>query len=254
MHRFISSLWLGMALLVLAGGCAAPSGEPPVATPVPPTAPAAATADARIVVLGDSLAAGLGLPEDQAFPAVVEARLRDAGFAVTVVNAGVSGDTTAGGLRRLDWILGQQPDLVVVELGGNDALRGQPLEGIEANLREIVRRSRQAGAAVVLCGMDIPTNFGPDYTQGFAALYERVAADEGATLVPGFVREVGLDPDLLQPDGLHPTAEGQQRLAEVLLPAIRQVFVADQASVVPSSKPSPKTTPVVQEAYVSGTT
>jgi acyl-CoA thioesterase-1 len=204
-------------------------------------------------VLGDSLAAGLGLPEDQAFPAVVEARLRDAGFAVTVVNAGVSGDTTAGGLRRLDWILGQEPEVVVVELGGNDALRGQPLEGIEANLREIVRRSREADAAVVLCGMDIPTNFGPDYTQGFAALYERVAADEGAILVPGFVREVGLDPDLLQPDGLHPTAEGQQRLADRLVPVLRQLVAELQASGSPFSNPSAKMTSLVHEGKARGT-
>ena len=127
-----------------------------------------------------------------------------------MLNAGVSGDTTAGGLNRLDWILQQAPEILVVELGGNDALRGQPLDNIEANLRQIVRRARQQGAYVLLLGMDLPTNYGPEYSRDFAAIYERVARDESATLVPGFVREVGLDPGLLQPDGLHPTAEGQR--------------------------------------------
>ena len=137
-----------------------------------------------------------------------------------MVNAGVSGDTTAGGLARLDWVLQQRPDILVVELGGNDALRGQPLAGIEQNLREIVRRGRAAGARVVLLGMDIPTNYGAQYGRGFATLYERVARDERATLVPAFVRELGTDPALLQPDGLHPTAEGQRRLAAKLVPAL----------------------------------
>jgi acyl-CoA thioesterase-1 len=175
-------------------------------------------------VLGDSLAAGLGLPESEAFPAIVEEMLRKRGHDLRVLNAGVSGDTTAGGLNRLGWILEQSPEVLVVELGGNDALRGQPLDNIEANLRQIVRRAREHGARVLLLGMDLPTNYGPDYTRGFAALYERVARDENATLVPGFMREVGLDPDLLQPDGLHPTAEGQRRLAASLVPALEKML------------------------------
>lgn len=178
----------------------------------------------RIVVLGDSLAAGLGLPAAEAFPAVVESLLRERGHAVEVVNAGVSGDTSAGGLARLDWVLQQPADILVVELGGNDALRGQDLSATEANLREIVRRGRASGARVLLLGMDVPSNYGPDYGSRFAALYERLAEEENVQLVPGFVRELGADPSLIQPDGLHPTAEGQQRLAETLLPHLEALL------------------------------
>ena len=215
-----------MLSLVAAVGCGGGRTEAP-AQPVAPPAPAVSPTpepELRVVVLGDSLAAGLGLPEAEAFPAVVEAELRDRGEDVEVVNAGVSGDTTAGGLSRLDWVLQRPADVLVVELGGNDALRGQPLENTEANLREIVRRGRAAGADVVLLGMDVPTNYGPDYAAAFAELYPRVAAEEGALLVPGFVREVGSDAALLQADGLHPTAEGQRRLAQALLPALLEVL------------------------------
>jgi acyl-CoA thioesterase-1 len=204
------------AALLLAAACGR-SGVPAVPAPAA-GAPAAAVPATRIVVLGDSLAAGYGLPEEEAFPALAEAALRAAGHAVEVVNAGVSGDTTAGGLARLDWVLRHRPAILVVELGGNDALRGQPLQEIERNLGEIVRRGRAAGARVVLLGMDIPVNYGALYARGFAALYERVAEAEEAVLVPGFVRELGAEESLLQPDGLHPTAEGQRRLAARLVP------------------------------------
>jgi acyl-CoA thioesterase-1 len=216
---------LALAVAALGGAlaCADAPPRPPVAAPAP--AATAAPAAARVVVLGDSLAAGLGLDEAQAFPAVAQELLRAAGHSVDVHNAGVSGDTSAGGLARLDWVLRQRPHVLVVELGGNDALRGQPLESIERNLREIVRRGRAAGARVVLLGMDIPTNYGPAYADGFAALYERIARDEGVDLVPGFVRAVGADPALLQPDGLHPTAEGQRRLAAKLVPSLAALLV-----------------------------
>jgi acyl-CoA thioesterase-1 len=178
----------------------------------------------RIVVLGDSLAAGMGLAEADAFPTVAQTLLREAGYPVEVINAGVSGDTTAGGLSRLDWLLGQRPDILVVELGGNDALRGQPLENTEGNLREIIRRGREAGARVLLLGMDVPSNYGPEYGEAFAEMYRRVALDKDVPLVPGFVRELGGDPTLLQPDGLHPTAEGQRRLASKLLPSLEAIL------------------------------
>jgi acyl-CoA thioesterase-1 len=210
-----------VALTVLAG-C---GGSPPLETPAAvPEATAPATSNSvRIVFLGDSIAAGYGLAEHEAFPAVTGELLRASGRDVQVVNAGVSGDTSAGGLRRLDWILRQEPEIVVVELGGNDALRGQPLESVEANLREIVRRSRGGGARVVLLGMDIPTNYGPVYGGAFSEMFERVAIDEQAVFVPAFIREVGLEPELMQADGLHPTARGQRRLAENLAPYLENV-------------------------------
>ena len=178
----------------------------------------------RVVFLGDSLSAGKGLAEADAFPAVAEELLGESGVVIDAVNAGVSGDTSAGGLARLDWVLGQQVDVLVVELGGNDALRGQSLENTEANLRQIVRRSREAGARVLLLGMDIPTNYGPDYATAFAEMYVRVADEEGVTLVPGFVRQVGMDPELMQPDGLHPNVAGHRRLAQSLVPYLTDIL------------------------------
>jgi acyl-CoA thioesterase-1 len=219
------TVWAAAAIAVVTAiGCAAPQSDKLPAAATPTTVAPTPTAATTIAVLGDSLSAGFGLPESEAFPAVVEGLLRERGHDVRVLNAGVSGDTTAGGLNRLEWILQQAPEILVVELGGNDALRGQPLENIEANLRQIVRRARERGARVLLLGMDLPTNYGPDYSRDFAAIYERVARDESVTLVPGFVREVGLDPGLLQPDGLHPTAEGQRRLAESLVPVLEQML------------------------------
>jgi acyl-CoA thioesterase-1 len=182
------------------------------------------------VVLGDSLAAGLGLAAEEAFPAVVGSLLRERGHAVEVVNAGVSGDTSAGGLARLEWVLQKPAGVLVVELGGNDALRGQELEATAGNLRSIMRRGRASGARVLLLGMDVPANYGPDYGGRFAALYERVAADEGVPLVPGFVRGLAAEPGLLQADGLHPTAAGQRMLAETLLPALEALVLEAQAA------------------------
>jgi len=215
-------------LVVLAVGCGGTDASAPEATrPAPgPTASPTPEPALRVVVLGDSLAAGLGLPKTEAFPAVVEELLRARGLDVEVINAGVSGDTTAGGLARIDWVLQKPAEVLVVELGGNDALRGQPVANIEANLREIVRRGHAAGAEVVLLGMDVPTNYGPDYATAFAAVYPRVAEEEGAVLVKGFVRELVSDPELLQPDGLHPTEMGQRQLADAVVPALTEVLDA----------------------------
>lgn len=223
-HRFF---WAAAGVAAVVGliiGCG--DEQPPTSMAGRPTATAIAVQEPaiRVVVLGDSLAAGLGLAQADAFPAILETLLRDRGFDVGVVNAGVSGDTTAGGLSRIDWVLQKPAEILVVELGGNDALRGQPLDNTEENLREIIQRGRATGAKVILLGMAVPTNYGPDYASAFAGLYSRLAEEEGATLVSGFVRELGLDPTLLQADGLHPTAEGQRRLAETLRPYLEEVI------------------------------
>ena len=221
-------------LALLASAC---SREPSAPQPAPAPAPAAtAPANAapapvsapeagivKIVVLGDSLAAGLGLPLEEAFPAVMERRLREEGLAVRVQNAGVSGDTTAGGLERLDWLLRQAPDVVVLELGANDGLRGLPLDRTEANLKAIVQRSKAAGADVLLVGMKVPTNMGPDYSRGFEALFARVAADTGVPVVPFLLEGVAMVPAINQADGIHPTAEGQERLAANVLPFLEPI-------------------------------
>jgi len=215
----VSSMFAPLLLLAACSGPAPPELQP---SPAAAAATSPAEAPVRIVVLGDSIAAGLGLPEEEAFPAVLEDLLDDAGHRATVVNAGVSGDTSAGGLRRIDWILKQHPDLLVVELGGNDALRGQRLDATRQNLRGIVRRGKEAGARVILVGMDVPPSYGPDYAGEFAELYGDIAREEEITLVPGFVREVGSNRRLMQPDGIHPTAEGQRMLAEKLLPYVEK--------------------------------
>lgn len=217
-NRFRSFVFLAL----LATACGDPVLQETTTTAHPsPTTPTNAL---RVVFLGDSLTAGLGLAEADAFPAVTQSLLEETGYFAEIVNAGVSGDTSAGGLARLDWVLGQKVDVLVVELGGNDALRGQSIEHTESNLRQIVRRARENGARVLLLGMDIPSNYGPDYGTAFADIYIRIAGEEGATLVPGFIREVGTDPALMQPDGLHPTADGHRRLAEILVPYLGDVI------------------------------
>ena len=197
----------------------------PVPAPAPVEIPRPEGDPIRIVVLGDSIAAGFGLPEQQAFPARTQALLRGKGHPVDVLNAGVSGDTTAGGLSRLDWVLRSEPHILVVELGGNDALRGQRLQNTERNLAKIARRATKAGARVLLLGMDVPTNYGAEYGGGFNALFPRVAREEEIELLPGFIREVGLDSSLMMPDGIHPTAEGHERLAALLAERLEEILL-----------------------------
>ncbi len=184
----------------------------------------------RVVFLGDSLTAGLGLAESEAYPAVVGDLLAERGIAVRIVNAGVSGDTSAGGLARVDWLLTQKPEIVVVALGANDGLRGQPVAAIAANLREIVRRARAAGSRVVLAGMKMPPNYGPEYTREFEALYPRLARESGLPFIPFLLAGVAAIPELNQPDGIHPTAAGQRKIAELvveaLLPLLRSAPVS----------------------------
>ena len=173
-----------------------------------------------VLFLGDSITAGRGLPSDQAFPAIVESELTARGLPIRVVNAGISGDTTSGGMSRLDWILGQEPDVVVVELGANDGLRGLPLHLIESNIRRIVRETLDAGPAVILTGMRIPPSYGPDYSEGFHTLYARVAAELNVAFVPFLMEGVAGVPSMNQPDGIHPTADGHRILARTILPFV----------------------------------
>jgi acyl-CoA thioesterase I len=214
--------WLPLLLLLLPGAAFAASAS---SRPAPaPTASAAAVQPPVVVFLGDSLTAGLGLGVADAYPAVLGQRFAAQGQPIRVINAGVSGDTTAGGLRRLDWLLRQKPDVVVVGLGANDALRGADPAEIERNLREILRKSRAAGARVLLLGMRIPPNYGPDYAGRFTALYPRIAKDMNVPLVPFLLARVGGIPELNQADGIHPTAVGQRKVAENVYPYLRGVL------------------------------
>jgi len=177
-----------------------------------------------IVALGDSLTAGLGVGADEAYPALLEARLRREGFAYRVVNAGVSGDTSAGGLRRIDWALRLSPAVVIVALGANDGLRGQPPDALRGNLTRIIERAQAAGAHVLLAGMRVPPNYGDDYARAFAGVYPAVAKATGVPLAPFLLDGVAGNPRLNQADGIHPTAEGQRRIAEVLWPYLKPLL------------------------------
>jgi acyl-CoA thioesterase I len=184
----------------------------------------APAADHVIVALGDSLTAGFGVGADEAYPALLEARLRREGFDYRVVNAGVSGDTSAGGLRRLDWALRLRPDVVIVALGANDGLRGQPPDALRGNLTRIVERARAAGARVLLAGMRVPPNYGAEYARAFAGVYPAVARTTGVPLAPFLLDGVAGDPRLNQADGIHPTAQGQRIIAERLWPHLRPLL------------------------------
>lgn len=211
--------------VLLAALLAACSREPADAPSLPGEAPAAeATASAaarleipadapRVLVLGDSLAAGLHLSIEQAFPAELQRILFERGVPFHLVNAGVSGDTTAGGLARVDWVLRSRPDVVVVELGANDGLRGQPPDAIEQNLRAVVEACRAGGARVLLLGLRMPPSLGPDYARSFDAVYPRVAEALDVPFVPYFMEGVAGVPEMNLSDGMHPTPEGHRRLA-----------------------------------------
>ena len=181
-----------------------------------------ATADAAetktIVFFGDSITAGYGLDPDEAYPALIQKKIDEAKLPGRVINAGLSGETTAGGLRRLDWVLKQPVDIFVLELGGNDGLRGIPLESSRSNLQTMIERvrGRYPHVTVVLAGMQLPTNLGPDYTRQFAAIFPDLAAAKHTLLIPFLLDKVGGVQNLNQADGIHPTAEGHQILADTV--------------------------------------
>jgi len=185
----------------------------------------AAAADRVIAVLGDSLTAGLGVAPDDAYPALLEARLKREDYDYRVVNAGVSGDTSSGGLRRLDWVLKLKPEVVIVALGANDGLRGQSVVQLHDNLVAIVRKAQQAGARVLLAGMRMPPNYGAAYTREFAAVFPEVARRMNVPLVPFLLEGVAAEVRLNQGDGIHPNAEGQRLVAEHVWPHLRPLLV-----------------------------
>ena len=174
----------------------------------------------KLAILGDSLTAGYGVKPDESVPARLEAALKKQGRNVTVINHGVSGDTTAGGLERIDWMLGDKPDIVLVELGANDALRGLDPAATEKNLDAVVTRLKAAGVTVWLAGMLAPRNYGADYARQFDGLYGRVAERHGVPLYPFFLDGVAQDPALNQADGIHPNPRGVDIVVERLLPFV----------------------------------
>lgn len=228
----LRSVTLALLAAVFSVACGGPAPTPTVPTPLTSQASlgeATQPAGPLVVFLGDSLTAGLGLGLEQAYPALLADELASRGLPVRVVNAGVSGDTTAGGLARLDWVLKQHPDVLVVGLGANDGLRGQPLGEVEGNLRRIVERARAGGAAVLLLGMQIPRSYGPDYADAFADLYPRVARELGVPLVPFLLDGVAGVAELNLEDGIHPNAEGHRWMAETVATHLETILQDDGA-------------------------
>jgi acyl-CoA thioesterase-1 len=186
----------------------------------------------QVLVLGDSISAAYGMSLDQGWVALLADSISEHGFGV--VNASISGETSAGGLRRLPGLLDDHnPALVIIELGGNDGLRGYPLERFEYNLLTMAELSRDAGAGVVIVPMEIPPNYGARYTEGFRRTFGRVAEATGSTLAPFILSGVATDPALMQPDGIHPTAAAQPTMLDTVLPAILGALPAAGEPVSP---------------------
>lgn len=178
----------------------------------------------RLVAFGDSLSAGYGLPRPDAFPAKLEAALKARGYDVSVTNAGVSGDTTTAGLARLDWSVPAGTDAVIVELGANDMLRGQDPALARKNLTEIITRLKARKLPILLAGMRAAPNYGADYQRAFDAIFPELAAQNGLLLYPFFLEGVTGDRSVIQPDGLHPTAAGVDRIVAGILPEVEKLI------------------------------
>jgi acyl-CoA thioesterase-1 len=244
----ISTLGARLAAVLMLGFChggCEPSPEPPAATPSAgaprdgfgqrfgtdvTSQPGRSTAavreeQPRIVAFGDSLTAGLGVAQEEAYPAQLQRRLQEAGYKYRVINAGVSGDTTAGGVRRISWVLNSKPSIVILELGANDGLRGIDLAQTRSNLETIIERLQAAGVTVVLAGMKLPPNYGKDYTARFAAIYPDLAAKYRIPLMPFFLDGVAARETLNQADGIHPTEAGYRVIVENLFRTLQPFLI-----------------------------
>ena len=226
MPRILRALLTAVPLLVVACGQV---GEPRPETASRATARADAQRERlasppRIVFLGDSLTAGLGLPRAQAVPSLIQDRLRAEGYLHEAINAGVSGDTSAGGLSRLDWSLDGDVEILVIELGANDGLRGLPVSQMKRNLSEIVTRAKRRGISVILTGMEAPPNYGIAYTSEFRQVFREVADAHDVAFVPFYLEGVAGIPSLNNADGMHPNAAGARIVAETLWRALDPVL------------------------------
>jgi acyl-CoA thioesterase-1 len=237
-HRNIEmmKLWLTAALALTIAGCAPRSDdrEPSLdagaraARSAPPTPPATIVAASRprIAILGDSLTAGLGVAKAAAYPSLLQERVDAAGLDFDVVNAGVSGDTSAGGLARVDWALDGDVRVLIVALGGNDGLRGLPAAELQSNLAQIIERAQARGITVVLAGMEAPPNYGRDYIVSFHQVYPALAAKYRVALVPFLLQGVAGDEALNQRDGIHPTAAGARIVADNVWAVLKPIAEA----------------------------
>jgi acyl-CoA thioesterase-1 len=189
-----------------------------------PVDPATPQARPKIVALGDSLTIGLGLLEAQSYPSLLQQKIDADGYNFEVVNAGVSGDTSAGGLRRLDWALEGDVRVLILALGANDGLRGLSVAEMQQNLSTIIQRAREKDAVVLLAGMEAPPNYGPEYVQSYRTAFRTIAAKERVLFIPFLLDKVAGVSTLNQPDGIHPNAEGTQIVAETVWAVLRSVL------------------------------
>ena len=217
-------------------------------TATEPTSTVAIEQPLTILALGDSLTEGLGVDPNDNYPAQLEAQLKQKGYShVKVINSGLSGETSTGLVNRLDWVAQTQPDITILTIGANDAIRGIDVATVEANIRTAVKRLQDNGSEVILGGMQIYDNLGSDYVQAFAAIYPRVAADMDVTLIPFFLDNVGGDPKLNQADAIHPTKEGYKiivsdNILPVLKPEIDRMLQSMPAhSLTPVETPTTET-------------
>jgi acyl-CoA thioesterase-1 len=211
-------------VLSLASACSGSGGTPSTAISgdaARPVDPAAPPARPKIVALGDSITAGYGLLESAAYPALLQQHIDREGYNFEVMNAGVSGDTSAGGLRRLDWALDGDVRVLILELGANDGLRGLSIAEMTQNLSTIIQRAKQKNIVVILAGMEAPPNYGPEYTQGFRTAFRNVAQRERVLLIPFLLDKVAGRPTLNQADGIHPNPEGAKIVADTVWGVLR---------------------------------
>lgn len=176
-----------------------------------------------ILFFGDSITAGLGVDKSQAFPALIQDRIDSLGLNYEVINGGLSGETSAGGLRRIDWTLQRDIDIMILELGGNDGLRGIDLNSTKENLQQIINKvkAKNPDAEIILAGMQVPPNLGQDYTKQFETIYPELAEENDLPLIPMIMDKIGGNEELMQSDGLHPTPEGHKVIAETVWEVLR---------------------------------
>ena len=202
----------------------------------------ASAARKKVVILGDSITAGYGVNPNEAYPAILQSKIDAAGLPFEIVNAGVSGDTTAGGLRRVDWALSRGADILIVALGGNDGLRGVPPSQTEANLIGIVNKAKAKipGLTVLMAGMQMPPSMGADFTAKFAAVFPAAASKTGARLIPFLLEGVGGIPELNQGDMIHPNPAGHRKVADVVWGVLKPVLVEheERSKATAASKPA----------------
>jgi acyl-CoA thioesterase-1 len=219
--RSIFAVLVALACLGTAGCRGGDSKEPSAASreaaaATVPADPDAPPARPRIVAFGDSLTIGLGLLEQEAYPALLQNKINEAGYEFEVVNAGVSGDTSAGGLRRLDWALEGNVKVLIVAFGGNDGLRGLPVSQMKENLSQIIDKARERSIVIILAGMEAPPNFGQEYATGFRQAFRDVALNKRVLFIPFLLNNVAGKPELNQADGIHPNQQGTQIVADTV--------------------------------------